>query len=67
MAILTLNKINRHRDFSTSAQVKISRRSVRATITTTSLLAGYDGALDLLFKLTSRNLPDIEVHKEIFL
>ncbi len=67
MAILTLNKINQQRNFSAGTQVKISRSSVKATITTTSLLAGYDWALDLLFKLTSRNLPDVEVHKEIFL
>ncbi|SFE55541.1 phytoene/squalene synthase family protein [Nitrosomonas sp. Nm166] len=67
MAILTLNKINRHRDFSEGTQVKISRRSVKATIVTTNLLASYDWALDLLFKLTSRNLPNVEVHQELFL
>lgn len=66
MAILTLNKINRHRYFSEGTQVKISRRSVKATIATTNLLASYDWALDLLFKLTSRNLPDVEVHQELF-
>ena len=67
MAILTLNKINQHRDFSEGTQVKITRRSVKATIVTTSIFASYDWALNLLFKLTSRNLPDVEIHKEIYL
>ncbi len=67
MAILTLNKINKHRDFSESAQVKISRRSVRGTVIVTSLFANYDRTLDLLFKLISRNLPDGGTHKEVFL
>ncbi len=67
MAILTLDKINQHLDFSESTQVKISRRSVKATIVTTSLLASQDWALNLLFKLTSRNLPDADIHKGIYL
>lgn len=67
MAILTLNKINQHRDFSEGTQVKISRRSVKATIITTSLLSSYDWMLDLLFRLTSRNLPATELYKEICL
>lgn len=67
MAVLTLNKINRQRDFSAGTQVKISRRSVKTTIVTTSLFASYDWVLDLLFKLTSRNLPNVEIHQEIFL
>jgi len=64
MAILTLNKINQHRDFSEGAQVKISRRSVKATIVTTSLFASHDWILELLFKLTSRNLPLVGPHNE---
>lgn len=60
MAILTLNKINEQRDFSDGAQVKITRRSVKATIVTTSLFAGQDWALRLLFKWTARNLPDVD-------
>lgn len=65
MAILTLNKINRHRDFSEGTQVKISRRDVKATIVTTNLFASHNRALNLLFKLTSRNLPDAEAHHEV--
>lgn len=64
MAILTLNKINQHRDFSESVQVKISRRSVKATIVTTSLFASHDWLLELLFKFTSRNLPQIAIHPD---
>lgn len=65
MAILTLNKINQNRDFSEGVQVKITRSNVKATIIVTSLFARYDKALELLFKLISRNLPDVEIHKEI--
>jgi len=66
MAILTLNKINQHRDFSAGSQVKISRRSVKATIITTSLFASQDWILEFLFKLTSRNLPEIDIDKIAF-
>ena len=66
MAVLTLNKINQHRDFSAGTQVKISRRSVKATIITTSLFASHDWILELLFKLTSRNLPETDLHNAAF-
>ena len=58
MAVLTLRKINRHRDFSSGRQVKISRRSVRATILCTNLLTRSDTLLRLLFFLTARSLPE---------
>ncbi len=67
MAVLTLNKIYQHRGFSERTQVKISRRSVKATILTTSLFANQDWILELLFRLTSRNLPDVNGHNEIYL
>lgn len=57
MAVLTLNKINQHRDFNDSIQVKITRRSVKATILTTSLFASNNWALKQLFSAASRNLP----------
>ncbi|UJP06248.1 MAG: phytoene/squalene synthase family protein [Nitrosomonas sp.] len=60
MAVLTLNNINRQRDFSDGVQVKISRLSVRATVVTTSLFVGQDWMLRLLFKLTARNLPVVD-------
>jgi 4,4'-diapophytoene synthase len=58
MAVLTLNKINQHRDFTESTQVKITRPSVKATIFTTSILAGNNWALNQLLAISSRNLPD---------
>ncbi len=64
MAVLNLRKINRHRDFTAGRQVKISRRSVRATILTTSLLSGHDTALRLLFNLTARGLPVRELDRD---
>ncbi|BBL34812.1 hypothetical protein Nstercoris_01057 [Nitrosomonas stercoris] len=61
MAVLTLNKINRRRDFTIGQQVKISRRSVKATILITSLLARQDWALKKIFTVASRNLPAIRI------
>ncbi|SFP35765.1 farnesyl-diphosphate farnesyltransferase [Nitrosomonas cryotolerans] len=68
MAILTLNKINQHRDFNEARQVKITRGSVKATILTTSLFANYNLILNMLFNIMSRNLPDtslIELSKRL--
>lgn len=64
MAVLTLNKINHHRDFSQGKQVKISRNSVKATVIVTSALASQDWALKLLFRLTASNLPRIEPNND---
>ena len=61
MAVLTLNKINNHRDFKESAQVKISRRAVKATVFTTSLFAGNNSVLKQLFNMASRKLPETTV------
>tara|TARA_R110002073_G_scaffold231480_2_gene392568 strand:+ start:1096 stop:2139 length:1044 start_codon:yes stop_codon:yes gene_type:complete len=58
MAVLTLNKINQNRDFNEGTQVKITRRSVRITILTTSLFANQDWVLNKIFRIASRNLPD---------
>jgi len=63
MAVLTLDKINRRRDFTTGAQVKISRKSVKATILITNLLARRDWALKKIFTIASRNLPAIQTDK----
>lgn len=65
MAVLTLNKLNNHREFSHGNQVKISRRSVKATVLVTSLLARYKTALILLFNLFSRNLPKTAIHEKL--
>lgn len=57
MAVLTLRKIHRQKDYSAGEQVKISRRSVRATVTVTSLAVRSDAMLQFLFDLFTRQLP----------
>jgi 4,4'-diapophytoene synthase len=58
MAVLTLRKINNNPDFNAGQQVKISRRSVKATILFSNLLTGHDALLRLLFRLTASGLPE---------
>lgn len=65
MAILSLDKLNNHRDFSKGDEVKITRRSVKATIASTSLLVSNDWALKKLFNYTSRNLPITDIHERL--
>lgn len=60
MALLTLRKIDRRRGFGSSREVKISRRSVRASIAAANLLTGSDIALRALFALASLGLPKSE-------
>lgn len=57
MAVLTLRKIHGHLDFTAGKQVKISRRSVKATILVTNLTVSRDFALRLMFDLYTKNLP----------
>lgn len=57
MAVLTLRKLDRRRDFAAGAEVKISRRAVKATILSTNLLVRHDRALRGLFALASAGLP----------
>jgi farnesyl-diphosphate farnesyltransferase len=57
MAVLTLRKINRHVDFRSGQVVKISRRSVKATIFASRLCARNDPALRLLFRAAAAGLP----------
>ena len=61
MAVLTLNKVNNKRNFTAGVQVKISRRSVKATVLITSLLASQDWALRKIFAISSRNLPEVQI------
>jgi len=67
MAVLTLRKIDRHPGFTRGNEVKITRRSVRATIAATNLLVSSDRALRLLFKLMTRPLaaPELEQYKSL--
>jgi farnesyl-diphosphate farnesyltransferase len=57
MAILTLQRINRRRNFCQGQQVKISRRSVKATILVSNLFTRSDTSLRTLFYLLTRGLP----------
>lgn len=61
MAVLTLRKINANRAFSSGREVKISRRSVKATVMVSNLFTRYDKLLIMLFNLTARPLPMHEV------
>jgi farnesyl-diphosphate farnesyltransferase len=60
MAVLTLRKIKQNLDFTDSSQVKINRKSVKATIITTSFTVRSNLLLTTLFNMTSRELamPD---------
>jgi farnesyl-diphosphate farnesyltransferase len=58
MAVLTLRRINAHRAFRSGREVKISRRSVRATIIFTNLLTRSDRLLELLFRIAAHGLPE---------
>lgn len=57
MAVLTLRKINHKRAFTSGSEVKISRRSVKATILATNMMVSSDVLLRLLFKVTAVGLP----------
>lgn len=57
MAVLTLRKIHGRPDFSSGDQVKITRRSVKATIMVTSLTVRNDALLRFLFDSFTRQLP----------
>ncbi len=65
MAILSLDKLNKHRDFSSGTEVKITRRSVKATAASTSLLVSHDWALKRLFNFISRNLPTTDIREKL--
>lgn len=60
MAVLTLRKIRQNLDFNDSKQVKISRKSVKATILTTRLIGRSNTLLGISFYLIARDLnsPD---------
>lgn len=57
MAVLTLRKIHGRPGFRSSEEVKISRRSVRATVLASRITAGSDRAVRLAFGAATRGLP----------
>jgi len=61
MAVLNLRKINNNREFTRSADVKISRRSVKATILATHITVRHNRLLKLLFNVAARRLPSVSL------
>jgi len=60
MAVLTLRNIYYRLDFTDGQQVKISRRSVKATIWVSNLANYHNSSLRALFYLLTRDLPKIK-------
>ena len=58
MAVLTLRKIHASAGYSAGAQVKISRRSVRATVLVSNVAVSRDALLRVLFGVVTRTLPE---------
>jgi len=65
MAVLTLRKINKHRNFTSGREVTITRQSVKATVLLTSALASCDNLLKWLLYLSSRDLPAAPTYEKI--
>ena len=59
MALLTLRKINKHKDFSSGQEVKISRNSVKATMLATELVLGDNKRARRLFDWVAKELPQV--------
>ena len=57
MAVLTLNKTLKHLNFSQSRQVKITRKTVKATVLVSNMSVSNNLLLKILFKIIARNLP----------
>ena len=57
MAVLTLRNINRHRDFTSGQQVKISRLNVKSVILLVNLLTRHDKMLKWIFDIYVKDLP----------
>lgn len=62
MAVLTLRKIHRCPDFTAGSQVKISRKSVRATLTATNIAVRHGWMLRSLLALSGHGVPCSPVH-----
>lgn len=65
MAVLTLKNVNRRRNFSAGDQVKISRRSVKATIFLTNISVSNDSLLKFLFNIMTKSLPNSRIHEKL--
>jgi farnesyl-diphosphate farnesyltransferase len=57
LAVLTLRKIHRYPEFRSGSEVKVSRRTVKATVVTTNLTLMSNRALKLMFERAANGLP----------
>jgi farnesyl-diphosphate farnesyltransferase len=57
LAVLTLRNINRHPTFTSASEVKVSRRSVKATVLSTNMTLMSNRALRLIFGKAAEGLP----------
>ena len=57
MAVMNLRKIHANPHFETGTDVKITRRTVKFTVASTSLAAAHDAILRALFALAAKPLP----------
>ncbi|MFO7287529.1 MAG: phytoene/squalene synthase family protein [Gammaproteobacteria bacterium] len=57
LAVLTLRKIHRNPGFRSGAEVKVSRRTVKATVFTTNLTLMSNRAIRLIFERAAEGLP----------
>jgi len=66
LAVLTLRKIHRNPHFRSGAEVKVSRRTVKATIVTTNLTLMSNRALRLMFERAAEGLPLVSLEPSPF-
>jgi farnesyl-diphosphate farnesyltransferase len=57
LAVLTLRKLHRHPSFRSASEVKVSRRTVKATVFATNLTLMSNRALRLIFARAADGLP----------
>ena len=57
LAVMTLRNIHRNPTFTSGAQVKVSRRTVKATVVTTNLTLMSNRALRMIFARAADSLP----------
>ena len=64
LAVLTLRKINKNPAYASSAEVKVSRRSVKATVVSTNLTLMSNRALRLIFERAADGLPLVRLEPD---
>ena len=66
LAVLTLRKLHGNPEFTSGRDVKVSRRTVRATVLTSSLAARSNQTLRLLFELAAHGLPLAALDEDVY-